>query len=73
MTTLTPEQAAKKIIGKYNPWEAFTDDEMSELGTGYHWGVYDYLRDINITPCKICGAYRKVDKCVICEKFEELE
>ena len=69
--TMTPEEAAEKVVGKYNPWEAFTDEEMGELGTGYYWGVYDYLRDIDITPCK-CGAYRRADRCEVCEKVEAI-
>ena len=65
--SMTPEQAAENVVGKYSVFIVATPRQMIE------WGLKDaehfkaYLRVRGITPCRTCGAYRKVDKCEICE------
>ena len=64
--SMTPEQAAEKVVGKYSLML------IAEI-YGLRPTVLDtYLREYNIRPCQTCGAYRRADRCEVCEKVEEV-
>ena len=68
--TLTPEAAAKLVIGKYTIFNVVT---LLDIDRWYpHGGTFSftrYLLDAGIKPCDKCGAYRR-GKCEVCERVE---
>ena len=79
MTELTEKQAAARVIGHYFVLDVI---DISDLDRWYGrednnwtgspaWFIY-YLRQQGINPCK-CGAYRRADKCQVCETAERID
>ena len=65
--TMTPEQAAETLIGRYSLFDKVTTRELDI------WGITAYMfsermRGLGMTPCKTCGAYRRADSCQVCDE-----
>lgn len=74
--TLTPEEAAEQIIGRYNIFEIITDLDIDRWygENGNPGGVYrftGFLRENGIEPCPKCGAWAN-GRCLNCEKVERV-
>ena len=63
--TMTPEEAAAKVVGKYSAILSAPEDMTPGVFVAYLFGI-------NITPCEKCGAYRRADRCEVCEKVERM-
>ena len=65
--TMTPEQAAKMIVGKYNIMSVVWPADFLRWGSD-PVDFHRQLGECGITPCKTCGAYRRADSCQICDE-----
>ena len=71
MSDPTPKQAAEKVVGKYTIHNA-VDLYLLVIWKMDAFEFVRYMKDeLGIYPCPTCGAYRRADKCEVCEKVEE--
>jgi len=63
--TITPEQAAEKVVGRYTVIQLKPKNITFEQ-------FFEVLDKYDIHPCLTCGAYRRADRCEVCEKVEAI-
>ncbi|MBU1457006.1 MAG: hypothetical protein KKD01_20015 [Proteobacteria bacterium] len=68
--TLTPEIAAERIPGRYTVWDVMSIADLDRWGMMLHEFMALLLAS-GVAPCMTCGAYRKADKCKVCEEVEK--
>ena len=64
--TMTPEQAAQMIVGKYDIFKVISRSDFRRWEMQLH-NFMLFLYDRDIWPCMKCGAYRLADSCQICD------
>ena len=69
--TITPEQAAERIPGKYTIWDVIDIADVDRLFPDGVHAFIAYLFGVGVTRCRACGAYRTIAKCGICESESE--